>query len=752
MKKPTWKRVLRLMVTLAMIGLLGGLAGALYNTYDAYTQMMVVQQQQHLLITARAVSQNLSLYLSEQLRDVDILTRTPGFLEEFDAYYDQGENRGLKEYVLSYILSQSQGISRVYLLDRDGNEVFRYNQYPFLEEFDETRLHLDQLAASRQTRIGSAFCITQQHYGLTLVNSIMSGNDYVGAVVSVLDMEALYQEYIAPLEVQGSVDIVVKNETGTVIMHPDQAMLTFNCFWDIQELESLPQYESLREMLELQYSTEEGTAIYRSFTNGIQPSQEMIAAFSRMNLGGTSWYISAVMPYSQVMQMVSENLGRFAILGTAVLALVTASVLIIYGLQKNRQKLKIEAGYLKNINRTLEQLHESREQVRHYQKLQTLGALAGGIVHEFNNLLTPVMGYSEFLKKQLGPENPYYEDIDEIYKAGARAKEIVEQILPFSRRETDSTQYGPVSLDAVVRDALKMIRMILPSSIRLETRLSDSGVNVYGSTTQLHQVLLNLCSNAYQAMERTGGVLTVAVRPVARAELPAAFRPLTPGEFIQLRVSDTGCGIAPEDLPHVFDPFFTTKKVGEGTGLGLSVVQNILISHGGFIEVQSEMGRGSTFLVYLPVTQQSAGSPGNQTYHASVLGRGALLLVDDEARVTRYLKRRLLHQGYQVDAFTDPEAALEAFRQTPERWQLLIADETMPKYKGTVLSQCMKALNSRLSVILITGLLEEDAIRLQNRKEIDDILLKPVDFDALMQAVERLLQEHDGASDRSEEA
>ena len=368
------------------------------------------------------------------------MTQTPGFLNQFHTYYVSGEQKGLKEHILSYMLSQNQGISRIYLLDQNGNEVFRYNQYPFLEAFDESVLHLDRLVEDRQTGLGSAFRISPQHYGLTLVNSITDGNDYLGAVVSVLDMEALYQQYMVPLQLQGTVDLIVKNERGTIIMHPESEMLAFNYFGDIPDLDTLPEYESLWNMLQLQYSQEEGVAIYRSYSSGILPEREEISAFSRMNLNGTSWYISAVMPYSQVVQMVNENLNRFAFLVTVIFILIASSILIIYGLQKNRQKLKIEARYLRDMNRTLEELHESREQVRHYQKLQTIGALAGGIVHEFNNLLTPIMGYSEFLKHQLGPENEYYEDIDEIYKAGSRAKEIVDQILPFSRRETDSSQ------------------------------------------------------------------------------------------------------------------------------------------------------------------------------------------------------------------------------------------------------------------------------------------------------------------------
>ena len=732
-----WGKTAKMLIAALLAGLLSALLFAVYNTYDAYTQMMIAQQQQHLLITARAVSQNLSLYLSEQLRNVEILTQTPGFLTQFHTYYETGDQKGLKEYVLSYMLSQNQGVSRLYLLDQNGDEVFRYNQYPFLESFDESVLHLDQLAEGRQTGLGSAFQISPQHYGLTMVNSITDGSDYLGAVVSVLDMDALYQQYMAPL--QGTVDIIVKNERGTVIMHPESEMLTFNYFRDIQGLDTLPEYESLWDMLQLQYQQEEGVAIYRACSGGILPEREEISAFSRMNLSGTSWYISAVMPYSQVVRMVNENLNRFAFLVTVIFVLIASSILIIYGLQKNRQKLQIETRYLRDMNRTLEELHESREQVRHYQKLQTIGALAGGIVHEFNNLLTPIMGYSEFLKQQLGPENEYYEDIDEIYKAGGRAKEIVDQILPFSRRETDSTQYNVVNLNAVIWDALKMVRMLLPSSVRLVVKPYSGPINIYGSATQIHQVLLNLCTNAYQAMEVTGGTLTVATRRVFQDQLPEQYHPVAEGEFVRLEVSDTGCGIPPEMLSRIFDPFFTTKAAGDGTGLGLSVVQNILISHGGFIEAESTVGRGSRFLVYLPVTSQLPAAAAQEESGGGRTGMGSVLLVDDEVRVVRYFKRRLVHQGYQVDAFTDPEEALNAFRSNPGQWNLLIVDEAMPKLRGTTLLQHMKQQNHSLRVILVTGLVGDSAIRLHAERQIDEILTKPVEFEALAEAVARLL-------------
>ena len=593
------KEMTQFLIALAVILLLGTLAYALEQTYSTYTQSVVEEQQEHLLITSRAVAQNLSLYLSEQLTDVDILVRTPGFIRELTDYYETQDPFPLKEYVLSYMLNQTSIVARMYLFDQEGREIFHYNCRPPLEDFNEEVLHFDLLCAKPQSGIGSAFRISDTHYGLTLSNAIVTENRHVGTIVTILDLQELYRQYVAPLDIQKTGIIMVKNQRGTVIMHPNPKMLTFNYFREIEDLSTLPQYASLNDMLQQQYSQEEGSAIYRHFCNGIQVPEEEITAFSRMNVGDTAWYVSAILPYSQVTKQISQSTSRFGLLIASVFLVVSVGVITIYALDKKRQKLRMEADYLRTINSTLEELHQSRDQVNHYRKLQTLGALAGGIVHEFNNLLTPILGYSEFLKAQMGENSEYYEDIDEIYRAGSRAKEIVDQILPFSRKETDSTVYRLFSIDAVVRDTTKMISMILPSRVKLQTSCGCENVSVYGSPTQMGQVLLNLCTNAYQAMPQ-GGILTVESNLVPASRVPEQFHPMSEGRYASVQVTDTGNGIDPEVLPHIFDSFFTTKEAGSGTGLGLCVVQNILVSHGGFIQVESTPGEGSSFTFYLP--------------------------------------------------------------------------------------------------------------------------------------------------------
>ena len=735
------RRVRHFLIGLVLTVVLGVLAFAVVNTYTAYTDMVVEQQQQYLLVTARAVAQNLSLYISEQLRDVEIMTRAPGFLEQFEQYYDTGDDTALREHIVSYMLSQKRGVRRIYLLDKNGRTLYRYNDYPFLEEFDENILHLRERAMAHKSGIGSVFRISPTHYGLTLVNDVIHGSESLGTVVVVVDLERVYKDYVAPLDVETTGDLIVQNERGTVIMHPDSKMLTFNPFRDIDELETLPQYEGLYGMLKKQYSQEEGTAIYRSYSNGIQPPEDKIAAFSRMNVNNTAWYVSAVLPYSTVKDLIDRNMGQFGLLVAAILFVLGVGILSFYAMRRNQQNLELEAAYLKDINRTLKELHQSREQVYHYQKLQTIGALAGGIVHEFNNLLTPILGYSEFIRERMGPESEYYDDMSEIYEAGTRAKEIVEQLLPFSRRETDSTAYGPVNLEAVLQDATKMVSMILPANIQLKKEFKDIHVNVFGSATQLHQVLLNLCSNAVQAMEGKGGVLTVQAEKIDADVLPENYHPTVQSGFVRVRVADTGCGMAPETLAHIFDTFFTTKAAGEGTGLGLSVVQNILISHGGFIEAHSTVGQGSEFLVYLPVTAQTE-TPHHPALAAVPVRTGAqqpILLVDDEERVARYLKRRLTRSGYQVDMFTDAQEALDAFLRTPNRWRLALVDGTMPKYKGTALIQRMLSENPNLAAILMTGLVERDAVQMQQEGLIDELFLKPLDYAKLTEKIRELL-------------
>ncbi len=710
-------------------------------TYSAYLDVVREERQENLLLISRAVSRNLQNFFAEQIQKVDILTRTPGFQRGFETYYENGDDRGMKEYIFSYMQSHQQGLAGIYVLDREGEPVFHYDQYPFVGILNGIDLDLKQYANGSRSGIGELVGLLDGQYGVTLANNIYDGNGYLGTVVCVLDMGEISRQYVEILSPENGGYIAVKDENGTVILHPDERMVRFNYKRDLEGFDQYARYDSLRRMLEQQYSEEEGSSVYVEYTNNIMPPVQVMASFSRMNLNGISWYVSAVMPYRAAMQTETSGMRHLGLLAVVICALILTGGAIIYHQRRERQKLKLETRYLRDMNRTLEELHQSQEQVRHYQKLTTIGMLAGGIVHEFNNLLTPVIGYSEFLMEQLGKDNEYYGDMEEIYKAGMRGKEIVEQILPFSRKEMEAGLFSPVSIDTVAEEALRAVELLKPSNVQICRELNASGVNVYGNATQIYQVLLNLYSNGCQAMEKDGGILTVESRSIPGSEIPEAYREAADMDYAEITISDTGCGMGKEMLKQIFDPFFTTKQ--KGTGLGLSVVKNIMVNHGGFILADSQEGKGSRFRLYFPATRLSAAEmePGREEKGAG--GRAAVLLVDDDEQVVKYLKRRLRLRGYQTEAYTDAQKAMEVLCGGEGSWQFLIVDDTMPKYRGTVLARKAKQ-RSGLKVILLTGLVGQDTVLMKEQGIVDEFLLKPVRFKELLDTMERMTKQREG--------
>ncbi len=334
------------------------------------------------------------------------------------------------------------------------------------------------------------------------------------------------------------------------------------------------------------------------------------------------------------------------------------------------------------------------------QRLEAMGALAGAIAHDFNNILGAILGYGEFAQNSAPAEGPLRRYVDNIMTAGLRAKSLVERILAFSR--SGLGERIPVHAQSVVAEALELISGSLPPGVRLERELHAGDAAVVGDPTQIHQVVMNLCTNAFQAM-KSGGVLTVYVDLLTLEESRAlATATLPPGEYVRLLVRDSGIGIAPEIREHIFDPFFTTKEVGVGTGLGLSLVHGIVSDLGGAVHVQSEPGQGSTFTVLLP--RHGQASPMHLIAEESPRGAGeTILLVDDEEPLVHVGKEMIAELGYEPVGFTSSTAALAAFRADPRRFAAVLSDETMPEMTGAQLAQEIRKLRADVPIVLMSG-------------------------------------------------
>jgi len=382
-------------------------------------------------------------------------------------------------------------------------------------------------------------------------------------------------------------------------------------------------------------------------------------------------------------------------------------------------------------------------QLRQAQKMEALGTLAGGIAHDFNNMLAAIIGISELVAGHVakGSRDEHY--LTRITEAGIRGRELVRQMLTLSRRT--GPQKKPLRVSSIVKEAAKLIRATTPAmiNIRVVDALSGSRL-ILGEPTQVQQVLINLCTNAAYAMREKGGVLDIELSEISVPPSNGNPRGIRPGFYVILTVRDTGTGIAPDIMDKIFDPFFTSKKFGEGTGLGLSVVHGIVKQSDGYITVESELDRGSTFAVYFPMI---TGELETDAIRDDVLPTGSerILFVDDEEALVEMGKDVLTELGYDVTARASSREALALFRLDPSRSDLVITDQTMPEMTGVELAKEILAIRSDVPVILCTGfshLVDADAAKAAG---IRAFAMKPLTKGEIARTIRNVLDEHTSA-------
>jgi two-component system cell cycle sensor histidine kinase/response regulator CckA len=381
--------------------------------------------------------------------------------------------------------------------------------------------------------------------------------------------------------------------------------------------------------------------------------------------------------------------------------------------------------------------HKMEEKMREAQKMESLGTLAGGIAHDFNNILTAILGYAQLADFESQADSKLNSYISRISQAGLRAKDLVHQILTFSRQ--GRSEKGPIDISRVVKEALLLIKAALPANIEILDSISPNLSPGFADETQIHQIVMNLCTNAYQAMKTSGGLLTVNLTAVTIDDQDAQNYPqMDPGNYLKLSITDTGCGIPQDMINRIFDPYFTTKPTGEGTGLGLATVHGIVKDHGGSIQVYSEVGCGTTFHVFLPAVVVTAETAAEQAKQLPT-GSGCILFVDDEKALIDLGRDLLERLGYRVETRVSPIDAIEAFRAEPLKYDLIITDLTMPKMTGDELARKIKAIRSDIPIILCSGF--SDRLHTQAIKNIgiSAVLMKPVIYADLARTVRQVL-------------
>jgi PAS domain S-box-containing protein len=400
-----------------------------------------------------------------------------------------------------------------------------------------------------------------------------------------------------------------------------------------------------------------------------------------------------------------------------------------------------EKGDITGIRTAIQDITERvklQNQLNQAQKMESIGSLAGGIAHDFNNILFPIVGLSEMMLEDFPSGSLEQQNLNEIFQAGKRGRELVQQILSFSRQSEH--QPMPVHIQKILKEVLKLCRATIPADITISRDIQNDCGPVLADPTQIHQIAMNLITNAYHAVEPTGGTISIQLTEMNVASREDLAGDIVPGRYAMLSVSDTGTGIDGAVIDKIFDPYFTTKEKGRGTGLGLATVYGIVKTHGGDIKVISDIGNGATFHVYLPLMEKAQESDPEKEMTQLLTGTEHILLVDDEKSIIHLEKQMLKRLGYQTSGYTSSRVALAAFKTEPSRFDLVITDMNMPNMNGMQLAAEMIAIRQDIPIILCTGFSERINKENAAAMGIKGLLMKPVVMKDLAHKVREVLK------------
>ena len=551
----------------------------------------------------------------------------------------------------------------------------------------------------------------------------------------VTDAEAFYQQLVSDIHVGENGYLVIKNAQNRVIMHPERAQWGLDILAGRLELhkDADLDLDSLQTLLDAQLTQESGIMDYYSYwwTDPSLPRVRKVSAFRRIDIGDSFWTVSAVLDYDDLYQPVADSFFRVAeLFGLGVLVLAGIMGYIFWLLLKNRRSAdKISA--LKEVNSALEELHRSEESLARGQRLQLMGTLTGGIAHEFNNFLTPITGYADLILAETDPDSEIYDNALEISEAAAKAQDVVKQISAMSRKNVE-TVYDTLRVRTLLEKTVKLAATNCPKQITLATDFPLEQECILGNTTQLQQVILNICVNAIHAMGKESGTLRLCAAAVPQEELVERFPdekiPQDWKAYVRISISDTGCGMDKETLQHIFEPFFTTKKSGEGTGLGLAVAEQIIRTHRGHICAESTPGKGSTFFLYLPLLE-----PRQEQEHLKwgMQHNLRILAADDNQKVLSMLKKDLGRLGLSISTCTRRDDMRHLLEEQP--FDVLLIDESLTDSSGVDFCMSIQNQYPSLTRIVMTNAPSRELMDARRHKIIDGYILKPVAVSTLME-------------------
>lgn len=705
-KDRTKSQLLFLGILFALFVLLAGLG---IRVWRQYRDILMENQYEQLRMSARILSGSVETSMKEYIWDFKMLESIR-----------EGEKDGDISAYKEYLDQQITYVSDLFWIDRNGEFISSVSG----EKFEDPVL-------LTETESGISFYQMENEEGdrHIVLREEEAADEQLCMVV---DEESYYNKLISRIKVGKNGYVVIKNSQGRIIMHPKDEQWGIDVIEGRRELYPDLDLSSLEKMVEEQQSGNEGLSEYYSYwwIDPELPRVYKVSAYAPADLGGDFWVVSVVMDHEEFYKPIKDGFLRIVFIAAGVLVIVLLLFVFLGKMFSDRKKSEAEISYLKELNSLLEEVHRSEEKIAHQQRLQIMGTMTGGIAHEFNNFLTPVMGYAELLMMELPEDSSEYDSACEIYEASEKAKEVVRQISILSRKNVE-TVYRQLPVQKLLTRAVKMAESVCPPNIKLVSDIHGENREILGNSTQINQVILNICVNAVHAMGKKEGLLEITAFLKKREELPEGASERFPDlwkEYLVVGIRDNGCGMDQEVLRHIFDPFFTTKKGGEGTGLGLALAEQIISSHKGCICVESEPGKGTTFFICLPVMEEGARIQIQQQEK-----NYRIIVADDNAKVLKMLEKNFSRLGIEILTCMTAKKVTEYLEE--QETDVLFIDKGLADGGGVEFCMASAARYPGLLKIVMADHITRELAEARQRGIIDGYVEKPVSDTTLLDAV-----------------
>lgn len=682
--------------------------------WDDYRDEIMENQKNQMLITSEILAENMELALNEYRDNLSFLCR----LEPME--------NGSSEMIYRKYLDVKAGIEKeIFWEDSQGNWLRSVKELQPIRPLFITAISPEESVWQYDDENGQKLMVFKHR---------LENGQFLCLAV---DEEQYYQQLISGIRIGTNGYIMVKNSDGIILMHPEPKQWGIHVIEGRKKLYPELDFSSLEAMVQEQCSGNKGISEYFSYWWGspVLSMVKKISAYAPVKLGDDFWVISAVVDYDDFCRPVEEGFRKVSLLFVG--ALVAFAVLMLFAgkLLFERRKALEEIEELKELNERLEKIHQGEEMLTHQQRLQVMGTMTGGIAHEFNNFLTPIMGYAELLMLELDEDSDAYDSAREIYEASEKAKDVIRQIASLSRKNVE-TVYKSIPAEKLCSRVLKMIESICPANVHLLQEIHLHGEYILGNATQLNQVVLNICVNAVHGIGKKEGRITVRVNRIAREELEKITElenvriAETWETYLHMEIEDNGCGMDADTLRQIFIPFFTTKKAGEGTGLGLALAEQIIISHKGYIYAESRLEEGSTFHIFLPVME--AGTE-NEIIRENQNKEMNMVIGDENMKILQMLKKNFSRLHIQVFTAKETNELLRLLEE--ENPQVLVINEHIDHGSGVNFCMSIQGKYPDMIKIIMADCITREIVEAKQKNIIDGYVAKPVSDTAILEAV-----------------